>query len=298
MTSQDIYQTLLTKLEVNWNGLPDKPNETPLSTLSDLWNFVTHSNQISLESDRQLPQLDSGSVELLNNLVERRISGTPLAYIIGHQTYMGVNFLASPEAMIPRKETELLGYTALELAQRLASERSEVHGLDLCTGSGNVALALAHFVPEYEAVAADISKSAIGLAERNARVLGLEKRVKFFTGDLFEPFNCPCYEHSFDLITCNPPYIATANTDKMADEISQFEPREAFDGGPFGINFIRRLIREVPRYLKKASWLVFEVGLGQGESLQRMLEKTSDYQTIGSRTGESGHIRVLVAQSH
>ena len=212
--------------------------------------------------------------------------------------FFGVNFLASPEAMIPRKETELLGYTALDMARRLASERGNLQALDLCTGSGNVALALAHYVPEYEAVADDISKSAVGLAKRNARLLGLEKRVKFFTGDLFAPFDSPDYEHSFDLITCNPPYIATANTEKMAAEISQFEPREAFDGGPFGINFIRRLICEAPRFLKPTSWLVFEVGLGQGENLRRMIERTFDYQKIESRTGETGKIRVLIAQSH
>jgi len=298
MNTPDNFQKLLTKLESNWQGLPDKPDENPSSTLCALWKFVTHNDTSPIDNPMQLPGLNPESDQLLNDLVDQRISGTPLAYIIGHQTYMGLDFLASPEAMIPRKETELLGQTALEMANQLVRERGSLQALDLCTGSGNVVLALAHYVKELQAAAVDISKDAVGLAERNAIHLGVEKRVTFFTGDFFDPFNRPEHEQSFDLITCNPPYIATANTGKMAAEISQFEPREAFDGGAFGVNLIIRLIREAPRFLKPASWLIFEVGLGQGNSLRRMLEKTSKYQKIESRTGETGQIRVLIAQAH
>ena len=211
---------------------------------------------------------------------------------------MRLNFSTSPDERSPRKETEILGYAALELAHLLANVRGNVHALDLCTGCGNVVLALAHLISEYEAIATDVTEEAVALAEKNAKKMGLAHRVKFFAGDLFAPVADPDYEHAFDLITCNPPYIASAHTDKMASEISHFEPREAFDGGPFGINLIMRLIREAPKYLKPASWLAFEVGLGQGNSVLRLLEKSTDYQRIDKRTDDDGQIRVLMAQTH
>jgi len=297
MASQDLFTELLKKLAANWNGLPDKPDETPETTLRALWTYAARKNEHPGQMDGGLETLEPDMIAWLTNLVDQRISGTPLAYLTGRQTYLGLDFLASPDAMIPRKETELLGHSALERARLLASERGDLWGMDLCTGSGNVVLALLHYVPEYQAVAADISQNAVGLAERNARMLGLEKRVQFFAGDLFAPFSGPEHEHAYDLITCNPPYIATANAEKMAQEISQFEPREAFDGGPFGVKIIMRLIREAPRFLKPASWLIFEVGLGQGEGLQRIIEKSSDFQKVENRAGDNGQIRVLLAQS-
>jgi release factor glutamine methyltransferase len=297
MATTDIYNELLNKIAANWNGLPDKPDETPETTLRALWTYAAQRNEHPGKMDAGLETLEPDPIALLSSLVDQRMNGTPLAYLTGHQTYLGLDFLASPDAMIPRKETELLGKAALEQARLLASERGKFRGMDLCTGSGNVVLALLHFISEYQAVAADISQNAVGLAERNARFLGLEKRVQFFAGDLFEPFSGSQHEHAYDLITCNPPYIATANAEKMALEISQFEPREAFDGGPFGVKIIMRLIREAPRFLKPASWLVFEVGLGQGEGLQRIVEKSSDFQKVENRTGDNGQVRVLLAQS-
>jgi release factor glutamine methyltransferase len=296
INSSELFEVLLSRLVKNWHGLPDKPNENPFTTLRALWRHVARSyNQPAGDTDKFV--LDDASIDLLCNLVERRIAGTPLAYLIGHQTFMGIEFLATPEAMIPRKETELLAQTALDLVHTLVAERGVVCGLDLCTGCGNIALALAHYVNEYQAVASDISPDAIGLAKRNAALLGLTERVTFCTGDLFEPIHQAEYLHHFDLITCNPPYISTVNAEKMDVEIAEYEPRAAFDGGPFGVNFIMRLIREVPQYLKPASWLAFEVGLGQGNSVQRILEKSADFQKAENRVDEAGIIRVLLAQS-
>ena len=288
----DLFHELLAQLEANWQGLPDKPEETPHSTLCALWHFIAPDEP---ESFRALAPEEAVHIK---DLVARRMAGEPLAYLVGRQHYMGLALMTSPDAMIPRKETELLGETALKIAKNLAAERGKLLALDLCTGSGNVALALAHYVNEYHGIGSDISENAVGLAQRNANVLRVADRVQFVAGDLFEPFDREMYSHAFDLITCNPPYIATANAEKMADEIAQYEPREAFDGGPFGINVMMRLIREAPRYLKPGSWLVFEVGLGQGEVMQRMMEKTSAYQQMDNRRDENSHIRVLLGQSN
>jgi release factor glutamine methyltransferase len=288
----DLFTELLAQLEARWQGLPDKPEETPFSTLAALWNFVAPDET---ESFRLLTPEE---VVLVKDLVARRMAGEPLAYLVGRQNYMGLALMTSPDAMIPRKETELLGETALQIARHLAAQRGRLNALDLCTGSGNVALALAHYVDAYHGIGSDISENAVQLAARNARVLELADRVQFVVGDLFEPFEHEMYLHAFDLITCNPPYIATANAEKMADEIAHYEPREAFDGGPFGINVMMRLICEAPRFLKPVSWLVFEVGLGQGEVMQRMMEKTAAYQPIETRRDENNNIRVLLGQSH
>ncbi len=297
MTRPLLFQEALKKLETSWQGLPDKPDENPLSTLCALWNFVTHTNPSPVDDIMQLHPLDQESADKLLKLVEKRISGVPLAYLIGSQTYLDLEFAVSPAAMIPRKETELLGKTAIKLARRLADERGRLGGVDLCTGSGNVVLSLANYVPEYRAFASDISPDAIVLAEKNAIKLGLVSRVIFTCGDLYEPFQDPKYEHVFDLITCNPPYIATGHIREMAKEISSFEPQTAFDGGPFGVNFIMRLIRETPKFLKASSWLVFEVGSGQGKSVIQMLKKTGKYQKVQHENDENGEIRVVLAQS-
>jgi release factor glutamine methyltransferase len=293
----DLFHELLAKLEADWQGLPDKPEETPHSTLCTLWDFVTQAERPEAGNSQARQALTPEEAAQVKELVARRMAGEPLAYLVGRQHYMGLALMTSPDAMIPRKETELLGQTALQIAQRLAAERGKLQALDLCTGSGNVALALAHYINEYQGIGSDISENAVSLAQRNASALRVADRVQFVAGDLFEPFEREKYFHAFDLITCNPPYIATANAEKMADEIAQYEPREAFDGGPFGINVMIRLIREAPHFLKPASWLLFEVGLGQGEVMQRMMEKTAAYQHIGSRLDENGHIRVLLGLS-
>ncbi len=288
----DLFHELLAQLEANWQGLPDKPEETPFSTLCTLWHFV------ALDEPESFRPLTPENASRVKDLVARRMAGEPLAYLVGQQHYMGLALMTSPDAMIPRKETELLGQTAMQIAQRLAAQRGTLQALDLCTGSGNVALALAHYVDEYHGIGSDISENAVGLAQRNANALRVADRLKFVAGDLFEPFDHEMYLHAFDLITCNPPYIATANAEKMADEIAQYEPREAFDGGPFGINVMMRLIREAPHFMKPDSWLVFEVGLGQGEVMQRMMEKTAAYQPIETRRDEHDNIRVLLGQSN
>jgi release factor glutamine methyltransferase len=297
MTYPDLFHELLAQLEANWQGLPDKPEETPHSTLCALWDFVTQAERPEAGNQEARQALTPEDAVRVKELVARRMAGEPLAYLTGRQHYMGLALMTSPDAMIPRKETELLGQTALQITQRLAAQRGKLQALDLCTGSGNVALALAHYIKEYHGIGSDISENAVSLAQRNASALRVADRVQFVAGDLFEPFDRERYYHAFDLITCNPPYIATANAEKMADEIAQYEPRQAFDGGPFGINVMMRLIREAPHFLKPGSWLVFEVGLGQGEVMQRMMEKTMAYQDIESRRDENGHIRVLLGLS-
>ncbi len=167
--------------------------------------------------------------------------------------------------------------------------------IDVCTGSGNLALALAHHAPRARVWAADLSESAVILAERNAKNLSLDDRVTFRRGDLLAPFDTPEFHGKVDLLVCNPPYISSGKVDVMADEIIGHEPRLAFDGGPLGIRILQRLIAEAPRFLKANGVLAFEIGLGQARGIRKRLEQHGGYGNIGEITDRGGQTRALSA---
>lgn len=294
---RELYAELLAQVQEGWQPLPDKPEETPETTLHALW-FLAHGQPraIGCEPLDELPLLSAAETGALREFVARRLAGTPLAHITARQCFMGVEFLASAAALIPRKETELLGYAALEKLRDLAQTRDDAVVIDLCTGAGNLALALAYHGPDCRVYGSDLSASALALAERNAEYLHLEDRAQFLTGDLFAPFDEAAIG-KVDLITCNPPYISSGNLEKMPEEISAHEPKLAFNGGPFGVSIIMRLIKEAPMYLKPDSWLCFEVGLGQGEVMLRRMQNNSSYRQVEAITDHDGVIRAMLART-
>jgi release factor glutamine methyltransferase len=263
---------LLGLLRDSWQPLPDKPDETPEAALS------------------ALTAASNGDEAALRSLVEQRASGVPLAHLTGRQVFMSIAMLAGSEALIPRAETEIVCRGALGKLL----ERPSARVIDVCCGAGNIALALAWHAPGCTVFGADISEAAIGLARRNAAHLGLAERVHFEAGDLFAPFDAL---GPVDLITCNPPYISSAKVEKMAHEVSGFEPRLAFDGGPFGVKILTRIVREAPRHLKPDSWLAFEVGLGQGKAMEKMLRASPDFAAVEALSDQSGETRALLART-
>ena len=229
------------------------------------------------------------------------VQGTLLAHLTGPQCSMGIEMLAGPEALIPRKETEILGGAALDVLRETAAANGNALVIDLCTGCGNLALALAYHEPACQVFAADLSPEAVDLARRNAEYLApqspaIQERVTFAVGDLFEPFDDARFVGRVDIVICNPPYISSRRVDEMAAEVSDYEPRLAFDGGPFGVSVLVRLLAEAPRYLKPGGWLCFEVGLGQGDLIRRRLERSSEYGAIETRSDPDGHPRALLAR--
>lgn len=281
-----------------WKGLSDKPEETPQNTLRALW-FLAAGSPCSVEATQgpPLPGLSAAGRERLQELVTRRMQGTPLAHLTGRVSFMGIEMQAGPQALIPRKETETLGRAALEALDRIISERGFAVVVDLCTGSGNLALALAYHQPACEVYGSDLSQEAVALAEKNAYWLKLNHKVSFRYGDLLEPFDNEQFLGKVDLLVCNPPYISSARVPAMAEEIAAYEPSLAFDGGPFGLSVVFRLIREAPRFLRPGSWLCFEVGAGQGPALLTRLERSGDYRSV-TACNVGGEIRALVAVTH
>jgi release factor glutamine methyltransferase len=289
------FEELLAQLREQLATLPDKPEETPDTTLRALWHTAAgQPKSPELAQETPLPELAPGQGDTLRRLIAQRLAGTPLAHLTQRQRFFGLEMLAGPAALIPRKETELLARTAIDLLP--GAQGAEPCVLDVCTGCGNVAIAIASCAPRSRVYASDLSAEAVQLAQRNAEHVGVGKRVSFRNGDLLVPFDTPEFHGKVDLVTCNPPYIASANVGRMPEEIVQHEPRLAFDGGPFGVSILMRLLRDTPRLLRASGWLVFEVGLGQGASLLRRLDNHPEFQGARAVNDDRDAVRVLAAR--
>ena len=297
MKQHDLFAQHLAQLETRLSLLPDKPEETATSTLNALWHLAA-GNRYSVEKadTTELLELDTTALQQLAELITRRLEGIPLAHLTERQQFMQLEFIVGPEALVPRKETEILATTARDLLTSLLQQQDAAMVIDVCTGAGNIALSLAHYHPAARVFAADLSQAAIDLANRNRHHLQLESRVQFSAGDLLEPFANDTFFGQVDLLTCNPPYISSGKLDKMPAEIAQHEPQLAFNGGPFGLSIVGKLLTEAPQYLKPGGWLVFEVGLGQGEPLQKRLSRNPDYKDVKVMQDAEGNIRVLALQ--
>lgn len=292
-----LLNTLLAELEAGLRTLPDKPEETSVSALRALWHLASdHAVSAARALQLPLPPLDTSAQERLRVLLRQRLSGVPLAHLTGRQQFMGLEMLAGPGALIPRHETEILGRVALDLLGQLATAQSTVHVIDVCTGSGNLAAALAAAAPAARVFAADLSAEAVALARRNVEHLGLADRVQLGVGDLLAPFDTADHLGRVDLLTCNPPYISTGRMATMPDEIVGHEPSLAFDGGPLGVRILQRLIKEAPRFLRPGGWLAFEVGLGQGPSVAQRLRKSGAFGEVHTHDDAQGQVRVLSAR--
>lgn len=292
------YQTRLNRICEFWQALPDKPDETPEVVLRSLWLAAVG---VPVSCTRAfvfpLPEITPEQCRCLDGLIEQRRQGTPLAHLTGRQHFMGLELLAGPGALIPRKETEILATAAMEGIRRRLATRETCVVVDICTGSGNLALAFAaRIVGDVRVYGADISEEAINLARSNAKRLQLDDRVEFRCGDLFAPFDCEEFVGKVDVISCNPPYVSTGQMARMPREISHFEPDVAFNGGPFGVSILFRVISESSRYLQPGGWLFLELGAGQAPAIVRLLKARPEIAQVLTYPDPAGEIRAVAAQ--
>jgi release factor glutamine methyltransferase len=296
MTSTPLYRDLIQIISSRLTSLLDKPEETADGIVRALWHKAAGlSVSVQHASELELPMLDDPAIVRLRDLVAQRLAGVPLAYLTGLQQFMGLELLVDRGALIPRKETELLCQSAIDALRGMVSLRETVMVVDVCTGSGNLAVAVAHYVPQARVFASDLSPEAVALARRNARHFGLEERVEVREGDLFAPFENSFFYGNVDLLTCNPPYISSRKVDTLPDEIIGHEPRLAFDGGPFGVKILNRFIQESPRFLRKGGRIVFEVGLGQGPAILQKLRSNGTFREVVPIKDRSDEVRVITA---
>jgi len=225
--------------------------------------------------------LTESEQENYDRLIARRMQREPLQYILGETDFMGLRLLTRPPVLIPRNDTEVL------CEQALLRLRPGQHVLDLCTGSGSIAISLKAHQPGLHVWAGDIAPEALALARENTALHKLD--VNFALGDLFMPFG----DARYDMICCNPPYIPTKDLDSLQPEV-QREPRLALDGGGDGLAFYRRLVAEAPLHLLPHGWLLLELGDGQAEAVQAMA--ALDFDAISVYDDAGGLPRTLAAQ--
>ncbi len=297
MNKEELYNSQKILLSGKLILLSDKPEETIDSTLRALWHTASGFPKSVEEANKlKLPELTREQIDTLNHLIEQRLDGTPLAHITGRQSFMGIELLSDRRALIPRKETEILGRKALELSMEIANKKNEVKVIDACCGAGNLGLAIAYFNVNATISATDLSQEAVELTRDNILFLNLGDRIQSKQGDLFSAFETDEYYKRTDLILCNPPYISSAKVPKMISEISENEPAMAFDGGMLGTKVILRLISEAPKFLVPGGWLIFEIGVGQGPFIMQLCERSEAYTKVESVLDDSGNIRVILAQ--
>lgn len=297
LNSENLFKSSLQRLESNLVILSDKPEDTHESTLRAIW-LVASGQPVASQKvfDVELPDLKESQHKDFELMLEKRLEGIPLAHITGIQQFMGIDIHVDENALIPRKETEILGYAALDKVNQVVAQQGSALILDVCTGCGNLALAIASHQPGIKLYAMDLSEEAISLAKSNQQLLGIDNRVEFFSGDLLEPIKGMGLEEKVDVIICNPPYITSGKLDDMPDEIIKFEPEMAFNGGVLGIKIINKLCQEALDYLKPGGWLVFELGLGQGDAILKRQQKKGLYSVCDSANDEDGNIRVILLQ--
>lgn len=222
---------------------------------------ILHIDRSRLYSDTI--EIPDDIAKQIDSLIVRRVQGEPIQYIIGHVEFLGLVINVGKGVLIPRPETELLVEEAIkELKRRFTVHGSRFTVLDLCTGSGCIAIALAKHFPDAHVYGVDKSDTAIQYATRNA-IENNVKNVHFIKGDLFEPVK----NKKFDCIVSNPPYIKTGDIQTLQREIKEYEPVEALDGGEDGLKFYRRILSNADRFLKKNGIIILEIGHDQADSV-------------------------------
>jgi len=233
-------------------------------------------------------EIEQEIIDRFGSLVDRRAAGEPLQYILGRAEFMGLEFIVTPDVLIPRPETELLVETAINILNTQYSILNTPCILDLGTGSGNIAISLTKFLSDCKIKASDVSEAALCIAGENAALNRAQNKIKFILSDLFEGLE----GHKFDIIISNPPYVARPQFDELQREIG-FEPREALDGGIDGLDFYRRIIKEAGAFLSEGGRLFLEIGFGQAEYIKSLFEKYC-YKNVLFMEDYSGIERVAI----
>jgi len=224
--------------------------------------------------------------EKFEHFKRQRLAGEPLQYILGTCNFMGLELAVNSSVLIPRPETEQLVDAALKCFK-------SGHALDLGTGSGNIAIALAKFVPQSKIISVDISPQALELAMTNARQHKVQDRIQFIYDDFLVPLRAKRND-LFDLIISNPPYIPTSQLSSLPRDV-QKEPVMALDGGEDGLKYSRIIIKYTPPLLRTGACLMMEFGDGQAEALKKLIEAQGAFSSIEIIQDLAGRDRIIKA---
>ncbi len=233
-----------------------------------------------------------------NHILRLRDEGMPLQYITGVQEFMSLPFKVSKEVLIPRGDTEALVEYVINWCKDITAKDREKHKLraiDIGTGSGCIAVSLAHYIGNIEITAFDISKSALEIATENAKVNGVKDRVTFVQHDILSGHLPKINRNSLDIIASNPPYISTDAINGLQREVKDYEPFGALNGGADGLIFYREIIKMANKYLKPGGVIVLEVGHDQSEAVSALIKKAEGYLSTQIIKDLAGIDRVIAA---
>ena len=255
--------------------------------------------EIYLNLDCQLTEKQLSAYE---KLIERRAGREPVAFIVGYKEFMGLKFFVNKDVLIPRPETEILVENVIKKVPDVkksksyeGSKDSSIIIVDLCTGSGNIAISLAKNILECKIYATDISKGAIQVAQKNASFHNVEGKVEFLLGNLFRPLEKLNSNLAADFVVSNPPYVRSSDLALLQPEIRK-EPVSALEGGNEGLNFYQRIIPEASKYLVYGGYLIMEIGDYQGKAVMELFKKEKQFSQLRLVKDYAGLDRVVMAQ--
>ncbi len=266
------------------NNVPE-----PRSSAEVLLAHVLAEDRLFLYLNYDRP-METNELAAYRACIKRRLGGEPNQYITGLQEFWSLPLRLSPDVLIPRPETEVLVEAVLEF---LDKADPNVDILDLGTGSGAIAIALARELPAARIVATDLSMAALQLAQENAKLHHVDERILFIRGDMFAAI--PGASQKFKVVVTNPPYISHAEISELPREIRDFEPHHALEGGPDGLAAIRHIIAEAPTVLCQAGALFMEMGADQTESVSALVIDSQRYENYRIIKDYSSLDRVLMA---
>lgn len=243
--------------------------------------------RIKLYTDFDQPMTDAQRA-IMRDLVKRRALSEPVAYLIGQREFYSLKFDVTREVLIPRPDTEVLVMELIERARNSAAPKV----LDLGTGSGCISVTAAVNLPQSHVTAVDISPAALGVARANSALHKVEQRMEFLEGDLFAPIEVG---RRFDFIVSNPPYIPSGELVELQADVRKHEPQLALDGGPEGLDVIRRMIAELPQYLADQGTFLVEIDPPQSSAVQTLLSETGQFEKISIAKDLAGEERVVIA---
>lgn len=237
-------------------------------------------------------EIDNQSIRQYERVMDRRAVREPLQYITGRQEFWGLPFKVTPDVLIPRPETEFV----IEATLKAVSMAMSPIIIDLCTGSGCIAISLAKELLTAQVFATDRSEQALEIARENARMNQVADRIRFLAGDLFVPFMELNLHGKIEVIAANPPYIRAGDLAALQPEVRDFEPEMALIAGPLGTEIGAAIIQQAPLFLKQGGSLIMEMGMGQTAALSAIVHNTGNYRTLELVRDLAGIERIIVAR--
>lgn len=276
MTIKEILEEAIIKLKEN---NIDEPNNKARRLLA---HVLQTSKEYLISHDND--EISNKQKIEYNKKTETLINGTPIQYIIGFQEFMGIKFFVNKNVLIPQPDTEILVEKTIEILKKYQKPKV----LDLCTGSGAIAISISKYLPESEVIASDISNDALEVARANDK----EGKIKFINSNLFDNI-----QEKFDVIVSNPPYIKTSELKTLSKEVLN-EPILALDGGEDGLAFYKKIIEQAHKFLNKDGYLCLEIGEDQQDEITFLLEKNSNYVEIKKYNDLAGNNRVITCKKN